>query len=211
MLPKDWRLSTLGQIARVTSGGTPSRAEPSYWGGSIPWVTTGEIGFNTITDTTEKITEAALKGSSAKLFARGTLLMAMYGQGKTRGQMAKLGIEAATFDFNLERVSPRWLLHHVTREEFYRGHLGLANGGRKARRVSPSDLLRVEILVPDLREQQAIADVIDTACAEEKNLEKQVNALRVQKSVLTADLLTGKRRVRSAEAHVGPESAVTAG
>ena len=96
MLPEGWRRSTLGQIARITSGGTPSRAEPSYWGGSIPWVTTGEIQFNTITDTAEKITREALKNSSARLFPPGTLLMAMYGQGKTRGQVAKLGIEAAT-------------------------------------------------------------------------------------------------------------------
>ena len=96
MVPEGWSRRTLGEIARITSGGTPERAEPSYWGGDIPWVTTGEIQFNTITDTTEKITESGLKNSSAKLFPPGTLLMAMYGQGKTRGQVAKLGIEAAT-------------------------------------------------------------------------------------------------------------------
>lgn len=96
MLPEGWSRRTLGEVARITSGGTPDRAEPSYWGGEIPWVTTGEIQFNTITNTTEKITEAGLRNSSAKLFPQGTLLMAMYGQGKTRGQVAKLGIEAAT-------------------------------------------------------------------------------------------------------------------
>lgn len=96
MLPEGWHRSTLGEIARITSGGTPDRSEPSYWGGSVPWVTTGEIQFNTITDTAEKITEAGLKNSSAKLFPPGTLLMAMYGQGKTRGQVAKLAIEAST-------------------------------------------------------------------------------------------------------------------
>ena len=96
MLPDGWHRSTLGEIARISSGGTPDRAEPSYWGGDVPWVTTGEIRFNTITDTFEKITPAGLKNSSAKLFPPGTLLMAMYGQGKTRGQVAKLAIEAAT-------------------------------------------------------------------------------------------------------------------
>lgn len=96
MLPEGWHRSTLGEIARITSGGTPDRSEPSYWGGSVPWVTTGEIQFNTITDTVEKITEAGLKNSSARLLPPGTLLMAMYGQGKTRGQVAKLAIEAST-------------------------------------------------------------------------------------------------------------------
>ena len=57
MLPEGWHRSTLGEIARITSGGTPDRSEPSYWGGSVPWVTTGEIQFNTITDTAEKPSE----------------------------------------------------------------------------------------------------------------------------------------------------------
>lgn len=96
MLPEGWKRMPLGDIAQITSGGTPDRANRSYWGGDIPWVTTREIQFNTITDTVEKITEAGLKNSSAKLFPPGTLLMAMYGQGKTRGQVAKLGIEAST-------------------------------------------------------------------------------------------------------------------
>lgn len=96
MLPKGWHRSTLGEIARVTSGGTPDRSKPEYWGGDIPWITTGEIQFNTITDSAERITQAGLQNSSAKRFPPGTLLMAMYGQGKTRGQVAKLGIEATT-------------------------------------------------------------------------------------------------------------------
>ena len=96
MLPKGWQRRSLGDVAQISSGGTPDRAKAEYWGGTIPWVTTGEIQFNTITDTAEKITELGLKKSSAKLFPIGTLLMAMYGQGKTRGQVAKLGIEATT-------------------------------------------------------------------------------------------------------------------
>ena len=96
MLPKGWSRSTLGKIARVTSGGTPDRSKSEYWDGDVPWVTTGEIQFNTITATSEQITDIGLQNSSAKLFPPGTLLMAMYGQGKTRGQVAKLGIEAST-------------------------------------------------------------------------------------------------------------------
>lgn len=50
MLPKGWKRVRLGNIAQITSGGTPDRSEPCYWGEDIPWVTTGEIQFNTITD-----------------------------------------------------------------------------------------------------------------------------------------------------------------
>lgn len=90
-----WNVSTIDEIASVSSGGTPSRAKISYWGGQIPWVSTTLIDFNKIKRVNEFITEAGLNNSSTKLFPKGTILMAMYGQGKTRGKVAMLGIEAA--------------------------------------------------------------------------------------------------------------------
>jgi type I restriction enzyme S subunit len=67
-----------------------------YWGGNIPWITTSLIDFNVIHMAEEFISDAGLKESSAKLFPEKTLLVAMYGQGKTRGKAALLGVEAAT-------------------------------------------------------------------------------------------------------------------
>ncbi|MGS8518114.1 restriction endonuclease subunit S [Escherichia coli] len=84
MVPKGWELSSIGKISDVSSGGTPSRNNEAYWNGNIPWVTTAEVQFKIIEDTVEKITEEGLANSSAKLFPAGTILMAMYGQGKTR-------------------------------------------------------------------------------------------------------------------------------
>lgn len=88
----------LGDIAQIYSGGTPSRTNPKYWGGSIPWVKTTQIQNCVITenDIDEWITDEGLKKSSAKMVPKGTILMAMIGQGKTRGQVAILDIEAAT-------------------------------------------------------------------------------------------------------------------
>ncbi|PTB90737.1 restriction endonuclease subunit S, partial [Marinobacter sp. Z-F4-2] len=96
MVPDGWKLSTIEEISNVSSGGTPSRKNDAYWNGTIPWVTTAEVKFKVIEDTSEKITEEGLANSSAKLFPVDTILMAMYGQGKTRGQVAKLGIKAST-------------------------------------------------------------------------------------------------------------------
>lgn len=92
----NWISVKIGDIATVTSGGTPSRDKKAYWGGDIPWVTTSEIKYKHIYDSREKITAEGLKHSSAKLFHPDTILMAMYGQGNTRGDVAKLEIEAAT-------------------------------------------------------------------------------------------------------------------
>lgn len=92
----EWSSSTLGDIATITSGGTPSRSKPEYWNGDIPWITTSLIDFNIIQGANEFISAAGLKESSAKIFPKNTILMAMYGQGITRGKVAVMGIDAAT-------------------------------------------------------------------------------------------------------------------
>lgn len=164
MLPDGWHRSTLGEIARITSGGTPDRSEPSYWGGSVPWVTTGEIQFNTITDTVERITEAGLKNSSAKLFPPGTLLMAMYGQGKTRGQVARLGIEASTNQACAAILlndghDPDFYFHYLSSQYYSLRELG--NAGTQ-QNLSGGILKGFEALVPPLSEQREIARILST-------------------------------------------------
>jgi type I restriction enzyme S subunit len=86
----------LGDLTKISSGSTPSRKIPEYFNGNIPWVKTTEVNGSLITDTEEKITDSALKNSSCHLYPVGSILIALYGQGKTRGQCAVLGIEAAT-------------------------------------------------------------------------------------------------------------------
>lgn len=84
----------LGNLCRTTSGGTPNRTRQDFYGGDIPWVKSGELHQGTILDTEEKLTEAGLLGSSAKLMPPGTILYAMYGA--TVGAIATLGIRAST-------------------------------------------------------------------------------------------------------------------
>jgi type I restriction enzyme S subunit len=97
LIPNSWTVQPLSAFGRLSSGGTPSRGDSLSWlGGSVPWVKTGEIDYVVITHTDECITQHGLETSAAKLLPRGTLLVAMYGQGITRGKVALLGIEAAT-------------------------------------------------------------------------------------------------------------------
>ena len=93
---QEWRVAPLGKLFETTTGGTPDRARPDYWGGEVPWVTTSIVDFNVIESTRESISSAGLSNSSAKVFPKRTVLMALYGQGKTRGKVAMLGVEAAT-------------------------------------------------------------------------------------------------------------------
>ena len=78
--PPEWPRRTIIEICeRFTSGGTPSRARPEFYGGRIPWVKTKELTDKILWSAEEYITEAGLAGSSAKLLPAGTVLMAMYG------------------------------------------------------------------------------------------------------------------------------------
>ena len=96
---KGWRAWTshpLKNVAQIGSGGTPSRKNSQYYLGNILWIKTGEIYWNYIYDSEEKITEEAIADSSANLYPAGTVLVAMYGQGLTRGRAAILGVPATT-------------------------------------------------------------------------------------------------------------------
>lgn len=86
--------SRLGDLATTTSGGTPNRSVPSNYGGGIPWVKSGELHAGLVTETEETISAHGLSSSSAKVFPKGTVLLAMYGA--TAGVVGRLGIDAAT-------------------------------------------------------------------------------------------------------------------
>lgn len=196
MLPKDWRRATLGEIAHVTSGGTPDRGKPEYWGGDIPWVTTGEIQFNTITDTVEKITAAGLRNSAAKCFPPGTLLMAMYGQGKTRGQVARLGIEASTnqacaaiqlrdgmdSDFFFQYLSSQY---EVLRE--------LGNAGTQ-KNLNGGIVKSLPVPVPPYDEQRRIAAILSSWDEAIKTTERMLSNSQRRSRDLMVSLLSGNRR-----------------
>ncbi|WP_375346288.1 restriction endonuclease subunit S [Priestia megaterium] len=107
-LTKEWRekhkdissnfsFVSLKQIADVATGATPKKANSSYWNeGEFPWVTSGALNNTFVNKASDFITEKALKETNCKIFPKGTLLIAMYGEGKTRGKCSELAIDAAT-------------------------------------------------------------------------------------------------------------------
>ncbi len=94
-LPDNWIKLRIGDIFSVEVGATPSRRVPEYWNGAINWVSSGEVRFNRIFSTDERITEAGLANSSTNVQPVGTIMLAMIGEGKTRGKAAILEIPAA--------------------------------------------------------------------------------------------------------------------
>ncbi|MFN8074233.1 MAG: restriction endonuclease subunit S [Kineosporiaceae bacterium] len=85
----------LGELCTIGSGATPRRGNTAYWeSGVVPWVTSGDLSDGIITQASRFVTELALHETSIRLWPKGTLLVAMYGEGKTRGTVAELGISA---------------------------------------------------------------------------------------------------------------------
>ena len=94
-LPTTWIKIRIGEVFDVEVGATPKRSVSEYWNGDINWVSSGEVQFNTISQTKEKITKDGLAHSSTNLHPAGTVMLAMIGEGKTRGQAAILNVAAA--------------------------------------------------------------------------------------------------------------------
>ena len=116
-LPVGWCWARIGGIFDVPIGGTPSRSKAEYWGGDNLWVSSGEVAFNRIRSTREQITRTGLNNSNAKLHPPGTVLLAMIGEGKTRGQAAILEA-AATTNQNIAsllvsetQILPEWIFY----------------------------------------------------------------------------------------------------
>ena len=197
MVPSGWKLSTIEEIANVSSGGTPSRKNDTYWNGNIPWVTTAEVQFKVIKDTSEKITEEGLANSSAKLFPVDTILMAMYGQGKTRGQVAKLGIEAST-----NQACAAIVLHTDYEVDYYYQFLvsqyenirEMANSGGQEN-LSGGIVKSIQVPVPPLPEQKKIAQILSTWDKAITTTEQLLANNQQQKKALMQQLLTGKKRL----------------
>jgi len=167
--PASWEVLRLEDDHEIAGGGTPLRSIDAYWaGGTIPWVKTGEVNYSVIRSTEEHITQAGLENSSARLLPPGTLLIAMFGQGVTRGRIAILGIEAtcnqacAAVRPRNDRIDTRFLYHLLTSK--YEELRQLAHGGQQ-QNLNIDIVRNFQVAVPPSREEQgeivAILDAID--------------------------------------------------
>jgi len=188
-IPKHWQVKKLGEVCLTTSGGTPSRSKSKYYNGNIPWVKSGELDRGLITDTEEKISETAIQNSSAKIFPKGTLLIALYGA--TIGKLAFLGIDAATNQavcgiYKNENLVSKYLFHFL----FYRrpSLIKQSIGGAQPN-ISQGILKNIEIPLPPLSEQLAIVSKIEELLSDLENGKQQLQTAQQQLKIYRQSLL----------------------
>jgi type I restriction enzyme S subunit len=198
-IPFEWEVKAIGEVARVRSGTTPSRSNTDFWDeGTIPWVKTGEVNFGEILQTEEKVTDLALRKTSLHLEPVETVLVAMYGQGDTRGRCCFLGIEATTnqacaaiVGFK-DKVNQKYLYHCLASQY---SDLRIVGHGSNQVNLSGKLLSAFKIKLPPVAEQRRIADSFTKVDPQLNVLRRQLEKLRLLKTALMQDLLTGRKRV----------------
>lgn len=190
-LPDDALLIRFGNIFDVEVGATPKRSVPEYWNGNINWVSSGEVKFQSINNTEEMITENGLQNSSTNVQPIGTVLLAMIGEGKTRGQAAILNIPAAhnqnTAAILVSKTpcNPKYIYHYLNLNYENTRRVGSGNNQKalnkervRAIRFPFVSFEKQNIIVKEIESRLSVCDsiekTIDTALQEAEALRQSI-------------------------------------
>lgn len=197
----EWKAKTFGEVMTgFASGATPSRNRPEFFKGDIRWITSGELNYNVIMDTFEKISVEAVSKTNLKLLPKGTFLMAITGleaEG-TRGSCGIVGADATTNQscmalFPTKELSAHFLFHYYV----YKGKsLALQYcQGTKQQSYTGKIVKLLPILLPPFDEQEAIVSILSDMDAEITALEQKRDKTRALKQGMMQELLTGRTRL----------------
>ena len=181
-LPDGWVNTFLGEIAEWGSGGTPSRRVKEYFEGDIPWIKTGELNQKYISDSEEKISRQAVEKSSAKIFPKGSVGIAMYGA--TIGKLAIWNVDASTNQacavakIDTSLLFNEFLYYFLLSEK---SSLIKAGKGGAQPNISQGVIKSWSINLPPFNEQHRIVAKIEELFSE---IDKGVESLKTAKAQL---------------------------
>jgi type I restriction enzyme, S subunit len=183
---RKWPVRPIGDVLKVTTGGTPDRGNASYWRGDVSWVKTGEVNYGTITSTEEFITKDGLNSSAAKVCPPDTVLVALYGQGPTRGRVALLGISAATNQACAAilpgtELDARFVYRYL--ESNYEGLRGLAQGAAQPN-LNLAMIKGFPIPVPPIAEQRKQVSSMENIAGAKSTLMERYSSIATVKKAL---------------------------
>ena len=195
-IPEEWESGKVKYFSKISAGATPDRNNLLFWNGKINWMSSGEVNQEIVKYTAETITNLALKKSSTKLLPIGTVMLAMNGQGKTKGTVAILAIETASnqslasFIVDGNRLNNQYLYYFFKAGYSYiRGLKGEDRDGLNLQLVS-----NITVLLFDIKEQQKIVDFLDKKTDQldkAKNLlEEQIQKLKDYRASLIYETVT---------------------
>ena len=197
-LPKGWEVRKLIKNIKTSSGGTPSRSKSEFYtNGTIPWIKTGELQDCILINTEECITEKAVNNSSAKIFPKGTLLMAMYGV-----NVGKLGISEieatcnqACCVFTPKHIDYKYYLFHYLKS--IREYLLSISFGAAQQNLSQELIKSIKVLFPNEKTNSSFVKKIEPLFKEISIIQQQNQLLTRQRDLLLPRLMSGKLEVKS--------------
>ncbi|EKF9455802.1 restriction endonuclease subunit S [Vibrio cholerae] len=190
---ESWVSTNIGELAQVATGKTPKRTNVEYWdGGDIPWLTSAATGAALTFEAEQFVTRLAVKECTLKLFPIGTLLLAMYGEGKTRGQVTELQLEAtcnqacAAILVDETKVSKEFLKLRL--QENYEETRKAAVGGAQPN-LNLNKVREITVELPSEPEQAEIVRRVEELFAFADSIEKKTNAALERVNNLTQAIL----------------------
>ena len=207
-IPEHWDTWKIGHFARVGNGSTPSRGNMAYWqDGDYPWLNSSTVNRGTIEDADQFVTALALKECHLPRVEPGSLLVAITGQGKTRGTAAVLGMRA-TINQHLAYITPRsrqvTVMPEYLRAFFVAAYPELRrmsdDSGSTKGALTCGDLRHFQVAIPPEQEQKTIVARIETDTQEIeaalRTAKREIDLIREYRTRLIADVVTGKVDVR---------------
>ena len=208
MTPDDWQTATIGELGSVVTGGTPSRRRSDFWGGNIPWMSSGEIHQRRVTNTRETITDAGFDASNARWIPVGAVMVALNGQGKTRGTAAILA-RRMTCNQSLAAILSRqdvlvanYLFHYLS-EKYVEIRRLTGDGGRNG--LNLKHIRSIRVAYPPLPEQRKIAAILFSVDDAIEKTQAVIDQVQVVKRGLMQELLWGLpgRHTRFKQTEIG--------
>ena len=197
----EWIESTIEDSTKeIITGGTPSTTVDKYWGGSIPWLASTEIHQKIITRATKNITNIGLNNSSAKMAPKDSVLIALAGQGKTRGTAAFLAYPMALNQslaalVAADETDSKFLYYLIENMYLELRELSSGDGGRGG--LNKTLIKNINIRLPrEIKEQHAIAEVLTAMDEEIESLKIEKEKMIQIKEGAMDDLLTGRVRLK---------------
>lgn len=200
-VPQGWGSGKVKYFSQVSAGATPDRNNSLFWNGNINWMSSGEVNQGIVKHTSETITDLALKRTSTKLLPNGTVMLALNGQGKTKGTAAVLAIESASNQSLASFIVDNKILNNMYLYYFFVANYYNIRGLKGEDRDGLNLQLVSNIVIPlfELEEQQKIVDFLDKKTVQIDKLiqikNEQIKNINKQRQTLIYDYVTGKRRV----------------
>jgi type I restriction enzyme S subunit len=181
------------EIASVGTGSTPLRSTANFYADTgTPWITSAATSRELILEASEFVTDAAIKAHRLKVYPKGTLLVAMYGEGKTRGQVAELGLDAtinqACAAINVDENKALTQYVKLTLQANYLAMRDLAEGGNQPN-LNLTKIKEFEVPLPSLEEQTKIVRRVEALFALANRIEARYTAAHAHAQRLAPRLL----------------------